>query len=96
VLTESPLVVVVSLQGEFDRGRRADELFAAAAAFDPSEIRLECDTVEFCDSTFVRALLHLLYDVCSHGGQVTIVRPSSPVRRLLEVAGVAELFEMER
>ncbi len=95
VVTEAPLVVAVTLEGEFDMDHRADSLFEQAAAFSPTEVLLECGEVSFCDSSFVRALLTLREQLDADGRRLRIVHPSRPMVRLLFLTGIEHLFSIE-
>ena len=50
--------------------------------------------VTFMDSSCLGALLDLQRQAHASGGNVVLLAPSGPSRRLLEITGVDELFEI--
>jgi anti-anti-sigma factor len=88
-----PTLVLV---GEFDLAV-ADGLRAALdglRASDSTSPTLDLAGVTFMDSSCLGALLDLQRQAHASGGNVVLISPSGPSRRLLEITGVDELFEI--
>jgi anti-sigma B factor antagonist len=83
----------VTLAGEFDLAsvpefRRAVE--QSETAWERAEI--DMSDVAFMDSSGLQALVHLSNRAHEKGFEVTLVRPSHPVIRLLELTGLESHF----
>ena len=76
---EVDLVVAAELRDSVERARSVDD--ERAVVFD-------LEGVTFIDSTGLNELVRPTLE----GYSVTLRRPSAPVRRLLELTGVSELF----
>lgn len=57
-----------------------------------TRIRLEADRLSFLDSTGLRVLADLDRRCRDAGGGITVVRPTSEVRRVLEIADLDQHF----
>ncbi|HEY8314456.1 MAG TPA: STAS domain-containing protein [Candidatus Baltobacteraceae bacterium] len=97
-MTEQPplSIVTVELYGEFDLFRR-DELAAAlepAAAADVAELHF-VDTA-YMDSTALGCMIRLRKQMLQRNprSHVRIIAPTPQVRKLFEVAGLSEVFEI--
>lgn len=69
--------------------------FAAEAevwAGKDTDVVLDCSEVTFMDSMGLRVLVQLRQDLTEAGHTFTLTNPSKPVARVLELAGVRELF----
>ena len=83
----------VTLSGEFDVDGL--EAFRAALREAPEEwscVAIDLSEVEFMDSSGLGALVHLSLRGREVGFDVTLVRPSLPVMRLLELTGLETHF----
>ena len=82
-----------TLSGEFDLAAVPQFRSAVEHAQTPWE-RAEIDMadVAFMDSSGLQALVHLNNAAHEQGFTVTLVRPSHPVRRLLELTGLESQF----
>jgi anti-sigma B factor antagonist len=80
--------------GEVDLYTARDFAAALEAAVAASpHVLVDLTEVEFMDSTGLRALLEARGRATGAGGEVTLkVRPGSPIDRLLDLAGVSDLF----
>jgi anti-sigma B factor antagonist len=86
-------VSVIAVSGELDIAS-APQLCArldASRARRQPRLLVDLTSVDFCDSTGLRALLGAASEVRAHGGRFAIVcPPGGDVARLLEVVGAAE------
>ncbi len=57
-------------------------------------LTLDLSSVAFMDSTGLRVLLKASKLLESSGGKVVLLKPSEPVRRLLEVSGLEGHFDL--
>ena len=87
-------VVVMRVQGEIDRAS-APGVRAALDEIEANQfVTLDCTLVDFMDSTGLNLFVGFRSRVHEHHGSVRIL-PSSVIRRLIEVAGLAGVFELE-
>jgi anti-sigma B factor antagonist len=87
--------VVVNAAGEIDlyTAPRFAEALEAAAEAAPSVV-VDLTEVTFMDSTGLRCLLRARARAAEGGGAISLtVATGSPVARLLDIAGVTEMFE---
>ena len=93
VITESSGAgrTVLQAVGSIDITSR-ERLFTAATPFtdQPEELVIDLSEVSFIDSTGIGALVTIASDVRDAGGSFAIRRPSRPVSRILETAGLAQ------
>lgn len=86
---------VLVVTGDVDLAT-AHDLVAAAEAWVASgvggPVRLDLSGVTFLDSTGVSALLEIRRSASNAGNQVIVVGQSSPVDRVLALAGISDLF----
>lgn len=86
---------VLVVTGDVDLAT-AHELVAAAESWVASgvtgSVRLDLSGVTFLDSTGVSALLEIRRSAEAAGNEVVVVEQSSPVDRVLALAGIADLF----
>jgi anti-sigma B factor antagonist len=91
-------ILRVSLAGELDIAVE-QELVArvreAIAETDARSVVLDVATVSFIDSSGLRALLMCRDAAQARGLALVLAVPDGPVRRLLDVAGVAAWFDYE-
>ncbi|HSM66544.1 MAG TPA: STAS domain-containing protein [Ilumatobacteraceae bacterium] len=88
--TDDELVVA----GEID-AHSCNSLDAAIAETGGSHIRLELSGVTFIDSSGLRVLVDHHHRLAESGDRLAIVRPSRPVQRLLEIAGLDGQFHID-
>jgi anti-anti-sigma factor len=80
------------VQGEIDLADErplVDEVDAVIGASGDVVVELDLGGVDFIDSSGVRALLLLRR---AHGDRVRLGARSAPVQRVLDIAGLADLF----
>jgi anti-sigma B factor antagonist len=83
----------VTLSGEFDMGSVADFRGAVEETAEPwTRAMLDMHDVVFMDSSGLQELLRLNNRAREQGHEVVLVRPSVPVRRLLELTGLESHF----
>lgn len=84
---------VVSVVGELDT-EVADRLRDAglAAAADADGFAMDLSGVGFIDSSGLAALIAINNALQATGSQLTVLRPSRPVRRILEITGLNTAF----
>lgn len=58
-------------------------------------VTMDVSGVGFCDSTGLYSLLDCQRAAAAHGCRMRLGRPSPPLRRVLELAGLLELFDTE-
>lgn len=59
-----------------------------------TDVVLECSGVTFMDSMGLRVLVELWRNVTEAGHAFTLADPSKPVTRVLELAGLRDVFEL--
>jgi anti-sigma B factor antagonist len=87
---------VVALYGELDLADApavTSHLIAAVAAFGPSII-VNLTGLEFIDCCGLRVLVRVLKWTRESGGDMYLVGPRLPVRRVLEMAGLIGVFSV--
>jgi stage II sporulation protein AA (anti-sigma F factor antagonist) len=57
-----------------------------------ADLVVDCSRVSFLDSMGLRVLVHAMQRAAANSSVVTLAAPSQPVLRVLELAGVKELF----
>ncbi|HEX6026950.1 MAG TPA: STAS domain-containing protein [Solirubrobacter sp.] len=72
--------------------RLENELDALLAENDPEALVLDLGQVTFVDSAGIGALLSVREQAIRRGVELKIARVSSPVRRVLDLAGVGDLI----
>jgi anti-sigma B factor antagonist len=86
---------IVTLAGEIDlytAPRLQSELFATMRSADPALVVVDMSGVEFCDSTGMNVLLAAHRQASERGGDLSLAAPRAPVRKILEVTGLATVF----
>lgn len=95
-----PGTAVVTLRGELDAhdAPRLREAFAGALAElqsdDGPRLVLDLTGVAFMDSTALGALVGALRRVREAGGEMPVVLPDSPARRIFEITGLDEVLSI--
>jgi anti-sigma B factor antagonist len=83
------------LTGELDAISAADlheQLGAGLAAGEPLAVELDLAAVTFLDAAGVRCLICCLHDVERAGSTFAVTDPSEPVRQVLRISGLLEIF----
>jgi len=91
--SESGLDVVI--EGEFDLVR----VGYVTGTLEPHLahcVRLDLGTVSFIDSSALQCLLRLRAEAATHGGQLAVGLVSPVVRRLFDLAGIADMLRTPR
>ena len=87
---------IVMLAGEIDlytAPRLESELLAAMRSANPApQLVVDMSGVEFCDSTGMNVLLAAHRQAGEQGGDLALAAPRAPVRKILEVTGLASVF----
>ncbi len=88
--------VVLELAGELDLavGPRLRSLVDEAAAERPQLMVIDVTEVAFMDSSVLREFLRAHREVGDAGGRLVVAGAQATVRRLLELTGTAELFQL--
>lgn len=83
--------VVVAAHGEIDiaTATKLDEALEASMGEGHSYIAVDLEHVSFMDSTGLRSIVSCVRRVGEAEGELAIVAPSGPARRILEITGVA-------
>jgi anti-sigma B factor antagonist len=87
--------VVVSVAGEVDLAtapQLEQSLGEVLEQSDTREVRVDMSAVEFMDSAGLRVLIAALGRATESNRTLTLQSPSDRVHRLIEIAGLAELF----
>lgn len=95
---QSPERWTVSVTGELDldTGPRLREYLAGRVAHSPSTLAVDLTAVTFCDSSGLQALVATLRRArLLERRLVLVVGKEGRIHRLLERAGVVDLFELE-
>jgi len=92
-VVEGPDATVISVGGEIDMST-CEELRSAVAphAGRGAAIALDLAGVTFIDSSAIRVMIETRASAIAAGGSFVVRNPSDPVRRVLTVAGVLDLF----
>lgn len=85
---------IVALDGEFDLAQRQRVNDAFEAVADDSLVVIDLERAQYIDSTVLSCLIRLRRDLTDRGGTLVLARPRPMVKRLLEVAGLSELFDI--
>jgi anti-anti-sigma factor len=96
-VVEAPDRCEIRLEGEIDLTARPALDDALQSALDVDGVRdvaLDLQAVTFADSSAIAWLLTAERRIRSHGGQLTIVACSAPVRALLRLTGIDGRFAL--
>lgn len=87
--------VVLTVAGDVDLAAHTRFQSDVDLAWDGSvDLVFECSRVTFLDSMGLRVLVHAMQRGTANGRSVTLTAPSQPVLRVLELAGIKDLFPM--
>ena len=92
-------VVIATLAGELDLDRAdgvRDSLALAATAADCRFLRVDASRLGFIDSYGLGALVSARNSAAAAGVTFTLAEPSPPVRKAVEVTGLADVFGLPR
>ncbi|MEZ0109652.1 anti-anti-sigma factor [Catenulispora sp. EB89] len=88
--------VVLTVAGDVDLAAHARFQADLDQAWDGStDLVIDCSQVDFLDSMGLRVLVHARQRAVDNGRDLVVAAPSEPVLRVLELAGVAELFSVK-
>ena len=83
----------ITLRGDLD-AHTAPQVAARLESVAGGELRLGCAELEFVDSSGVQVLVSAHTRLRSGGGRLVLESPSSALRRVLEITGLADEFEL--
>ena len=88
--------VVITLEGEIDLARAEElrNLFESEWRRQAPGVIVDFTPVTFMDSTGLGWLFRVESDVTIEGGQLRLVISDGPVRRLLELSGLGNRFQL--
>jgi anti-sigma B factor antagonist len=92
-------LVVATLAGELDLDGAddvRDRLAHAASAPDCRYLRVDASALGFIDSYGLGALVSARNSAAASGVTLTLAEPSPPVRKAVEVTGLADVFGLPR
>jgi anti-anti-sigma factor len=85
--------VVLTVVGDVDLAAHARFQADVEQSWDGStDLVIECADVTFLDSMGLRVLVHAMQRAAANSRVITLAAPSQPVLRVLELAGVKDLF----
>ena len=85
--------VVFTLAGDLDLAAHARLQTGLDQSWDAStDLVIDCSQVTFLDSMGLRVLVHAMQRATAADRAIALAAPSQPVLRVLELAGVTELF----
>ena len=94
--------VVVTLRGELDahdapalKERFRDALTAASEARSAPRVVLDLGAVGFLDSTVLGTIVGAVRRAREAGGDVTVVLPEGPARRIFEITGLEKVVDIQ-
>jgi anti-anti-sigma factor len=96
MLDDDTAVALVALSGEYDISRTAelrDSILMKHS--DEPMVEVDMSEVSFLDSSALRAMLEVHGVLAQQGVSMTLSNASLPVRRLLAVVGMSEVFGVE-
>ena len=88
--------VVLTVAGDVDlAAHRRFEAEVAKAWDGTADLVVDCSRVAFLDSMSLRVLVQARQRAVDNGRELVLAAPSEPVLRVLELAGVTELFTIK-
>jgi anti-sigma B factor antagonist len=91
---ESVEAAIVALDGEFDLAQRHRISDAFDCVANDSLVVIDLERARYIDSTVLSCLIRLRNELTERGGTLVLAAPRPMVRRLLEIAGLSELFDI--
>lgn len=92
--TETDGTTVMTVRGEIDVNT-CGQLQEALSAAGGTQLELDLTDVGFIDSSGLRSVIAGQRLISEAGGSLRIVALSPPARRLLEITGLLELFQVQ-
>jgi anti-sigma B factor antagonist len=88
---------VVSIKGELDAysAPGLEEEVSGLLADSVSELVFDLSETKFLDSSGLRAILTAQRRLADRDGKLALRAPSEPVRRLLDITGLTDHFDVE-
>lgn len=88
--------IVVKPEGEIDiaTAHRLDAVLSDVVSRDPGRLFVDLSGVVFMDSTGLRSLIRTRKQLDRTNAEMAVMPGSDLIRRLIEVAGLAELLSM--
>lgn len=88
--------VTVTVAGDVDLAA-ADTLWSVLDEYvrPGAQVLVDCSRVAFLDSMGLRTLIRAQHKATSSGARLTLSAPSEAVLRVLQLAGVADLFVLD-
>ncbi|WP_194891914.1 MULTISPECIES: STAS domain-containing protein [Catenulispora] len=87
--------VVLTVAGDVDLAAHARFESEIEQGWDGSaDLLIDCSGITFLDSMGLRVLVHTLQRATANDRTITLAAPSQPVLRVLELAGVKDLFPL--
>jgi len=85
--------VVLTVAGDVDLAAHTRFQNGVDQAWDgTADLVVDCSRITFLDSMGLRVLVHAMQRATANGRGITLRSPSQPVLRVLELAGITELF----
>jgi anti-sigma B factor antagonist len=84
----------LTVAGEID-AHTCGDLDAALAEVGGGDVRVDLTGVTFIDSSGLRVFVEHHHRLADEGSSLRIVRPSRPVQRLFEIAGLDAQFNID-
>lgn len=96
-LVPGPHQVVLRLSGEIDLGTRAQlvDALGRAAGLGSPQVVVDIAAARFWDCSGLHALCDLTADLAQDGRQCRVVGATAPTRRLIRLADLAGLLELD-
>lgn len=96
-VTDGADETVVAVQGEVDlyTAPRLREQLEGVVATDTPNVVIDLETLDFIDSTGLGVLVGALKEAENRGGGVRLRNPGRSTRKILEIAGLTEVFTIE-
>jgi anti-anti-sigma factor len=95
VVGREPEIVRVALTGEIDTSNAEGVRSELEDALSEPALVIDLSQLEYLDSAGIRALFAVSESASARGCRCSIVvREASPVRRILDVAGIEAAFEL--
>ncbi len=91
-------VMTVCLRGEMDHHNAAplrEEIDAAITFENPAVLKLDLSEIAFCDSSGLGFIMGRYRRMNAAGGSMTLINPSAPTMKILRLAGVDALIDVE-
>lgn len=88
--------VTVTVAGDVDLAA-ADTLWSVLDEYvrPSAQVTVDCSRVAFLDSMGLRTLIRAQHKATSAGARLTLAAPSEAVLRVLQLAGVSDLFVLD-